>query len=59
METESGFGYSAYMNKAIQQYLKEIGKRGGLIGGKATSAAKTAAARKNGKLGGRPRKEDK
>jgi hypothetical protein len=57
METESGFGYTAYMNKAIQQYLKEIGKRGGLIGGKAKSAAKTAAARKNGKLGGRPRKE--
>jgi hypothetical protein len=43
------------MNKAIQQYLSELGKKGG----QSTSAAKTAAARKNGKKGGRPRKEDK
>jgi hypothetical protein len=33
-----------------------LGKLGGKIGGKATSKRKAAAARKNGKLGGRPRR---
>lgn len=33
-----------------------LGRRGGQIGGRATSPAKTAAARRNGKFGGRPRK---
>lgn len=36
----------------ISKYLAKIGRRGG----KATSAAKAAAVRENGKLGGRPRK---
>lgn len=44
------------MHKAIQQYLSELGRKGGLVGGKASSAAKTAAARKNGAKGGRPKK---
>jgi hypothetical protein len=47
------------MNKAVKQWLAEIGKKGGEIGGQSTSAAKTAAARKNGKKGGRPRKGEK
>jgi len=34
-----------------------LGRRGGKVGGKSTSAAKQAAARENGKRGGRPRKE--
>ena len=34
------------------------GRKGGLIGGKSRSAAKVAAARENGRLGGRPRKEN-
>lgn len=33
-----------------------LGRRGGKIGGKATTEAKAAAARENGKRGGRPRK---
>jgi general stress protein YciG len=40
------------MNKAVQQYLKEIGKKGG----EATTPAKKRASQKNGKLGGRPKK---
>lgn len=32
-----------------------LGRRGGKIGGKATTPAKRRAARENGKLGGRPR----
>jgi hypothetical protein len=40
------------MDKAVQKYLARIGKKGG----EATTEAKAAAARKNGKLGGRPRK---
>lgn len=37
--------------KAVATHLSRIGARGG----KSKSAAKTKAARKNGKLGGRPR----
>jgi hypothetical protein len=38
------------MNRIIQQYLKEIGRRGG----QSTSPAKQAASRTNGTKGGRP-----
>lgn len=38
---------------SIAEYLKQIGFKGG----SATSKAKTAAARKNGKKGGRPKKK--
>jgi len=40
------------MHKAIHQYLKQIGR----VGGSVTSPEKANAARRNGKLGGRPRK---
>ncbi len=40
------------MDKTIKKYLSEIGKRGG---SRATEKQK-AAARENGKLGGRPKK---
>jgi hypothetical protein len=43
------------MNDAVKKYLAGIGKRGGL----SKSKAKTDAARRNGKLGGRPKKEGK
>jgi hypothetical protein len=39
------------VNKAIRQYLKQIGAKGGSV----TSLDKARAARKNGKLGGRPK----
>lgn len=42
--------------KGIQAYLQTIGRRGGKIGGKATTPAKRRASRENGKLGGRPPK---
>ncbi len=41
------------MNPTIAKYLVEIGRRGG----EASSPAKAAAARENGKRGGRPRKQ--
>lgn len=40
------------MDKKVREYLAAIGKEGG----SATSKAKAAAARKNGAMGGRPRK---
>jgi hypothetical protein len=43
------------MNDAVKKYLAGIGKKGG----SATSKAKAEAARRNGKKGGRPRKEGK
>jgi len=39
--------------KAIHLYLSELGRRGG----SSRSLVKVEAARENGKLGGRPRKE--
>jgi hypothetical protein len=41
------------MDKAITKYLATIGQRGG----QATTPAKQKSSRKNGKLGGRPRKD--
>jgi hypothetical protein len=41
------------MNPVVKGYLRSIARRGG----KATSKAKAAACRRNGKLGGRPRKK--
>jgi general stress protein YciG len=43
------------MNHAVKKFLSEIGKKGGSV----TSKAKAEAARKNGKKGGRPKKEGK
>lgn len=40
------------LKKSVTEYLAKIGKRGG----KAKTAAKSAAAQANGKKGGRPRK---
>jgi len=39
-------------------FAVRIGRLGGRIGGKSTSPAKRAAARENGKLGGRPPKKE-
>lgn len=39
-----------------REWLAAIGRQGGRVGGKSTSEAKAIAARRNGKLGGRPRK---
>ena len=48
------------VNEAVREYLSAIGKlggvKGGRKGGRARTRAKIAAARRNGKLGGRPRK---
>ena len=41
------------MSNAVKDYLAEIGRRGG----KAKTAAKSAAVKANGKLGGRPKKK--
>ena len=38
--------------KAVREWYRKVGAKGG----KVTSPAKAAAVRKNGKLGGRPRK---
>jgi len=43
---------SKNLPKSVIQWLSKIGTKGG----KVTSPAKAAAVRKNGKLGGRPRK---
>jgi hypothetical protein len=41
--------------EAIKKYLTKIGRKGGSV----KSEAKAEAARRNGKKGGRPRKEGK
>lgn len=38
------------------RHAAALGKKGGKVGGLSKSPAKTAAARENGKKGGRPRK---
>lgn len=43
------------IDPAVSKYLARIGKKGG----SASSEAKAAAVRENGKLGGRPRKQPK
>lgn len=42
----------------MQKAAAILGRIGGAIGGKSTSEAKVAAARRNGLLGGRPSKEE-
>jgi general stress protein YciG len=46
----------ATVPKEVSQYLSKIGRKGGKIGGKATTKRKADAARANGHKGGRPRK---
>jgi hypothetical protein len=46
------------MNEPKNPHAIALGKLGGKIGGKSHSRAKLAAAKRNGKLGGRPRKLD-
>lgn len=40
----------------LREAAKELGRQGGLIGGKSRSEKKKKASRLNGKKGGRPRK---
>jgi hypothetical protein len=40
------------VNSAVRKYLSQLGKKGGAV----ASEAQKAAARENGKKGGRPRK---
>ena len=47
------------LTKGARRYLAEIGRKGGLIGGRAKSEAKIEASRVNGRLGGRPRDESR
>jgi general stress protein YciG len=45
------------MNSAIiKKVMREMGRKGGVVGGRSKSPAKVAAARENGKMGGRPKK---
>jgi general stress protein YciG len=45
------------MNSAIiKKVMREMGRKGGMIGGCSKSPAKVFAARENGKKGGRPKK---
>jgi len=41
------------MSKELEKYFQKIGRKGGLV----RSERKTHACRKNGKKGGRPKKE--
>jgi general stress protein YciG len=47
------------LTKQAREYLAEIGRKGGKIGGKATTKRKADAARANGHKGGRPRKDER
>jgi len=42
----------------VRAFLSRIGRSGGRIGGKSRSVEKILAARANGHLGGRPRKQE-
>jgi general stress protein YciG len=42
------------VSNAAREYLAEISRRGGRIGGRSTSRTKAQTARHNGKKGGRP-----
>jgi general stress protein YciG len=45
------------MNSAIiSRVMREMGRKGGMVGGRSKSPAKVSAARENGKKGGRPKK---
>ena len=45
------------MNSAvISRVMREMGRKGGMVGGRSKSSAKVSAARENGKMGGRPKK---
>lgn len=46
------------LSKAALEFFKQHGSEGGKIGGAKTSKAKKKTARANGKLGGRPKKEE-
>jgi len=47
-------GYFAAMNEAVREYASEFARLGGLT----KSEARAAASRRNGRLGGRPKKTD-
>lgn len=47
------------MPESVRQYMAEMGRKGGKIGGVSKSTAKGAAARLNGMKGGRPKKIEK
>jgi len=45
------------MNSAIvKKVMREMGRKGGMVGGRSRLPAKVSAARENGKMGGRPKK---
>jgi len=63
LETQTVLGYALNMSKKKTPGERQkdpaavsLGRRGGKVGGKVKSEAKAAAARENGKKGGRPRK---
>ena len=44
------------MNSAIiKKVMREMGRKGGMVGGRSRSPARVSAARENGKKGGRPK----
>lgn len=47
------------ITRSVREYLAAIGRKGGKLGGKARTPAKSEAAKANGKKGGRPRKSKK
>jgi len=45
------------MNSAvIKKVMCEMGRKGGLVGGRSKSPARVSAVRENGRMGGRPKK---